>query len=507
MEIIVETRSGALRGVVDGGVSRFLGVPFAASPAETGWLLPPEPVRPWEGARDALEYGATVPKSPYPWPSSELLNEIDIPGDDCLNLNVWTPGVPGDGACGIDPEAASAPVYVFIHGGAWRNGSGSVPQYDGTAFARDGVVCVTVNYRLCTQGFLDVGDDVTNVGLRDQIAALTWVRENIAAFGGDPERVTIGGESAGAMSVGALLASPLAEGLFSAAILQSGAGHHALTRGTAQLIAGELAAKLGVEPTREAIAGVPLEALLEAQSEIGRELQLNPDPARWREASANLMAWEPVIGDDLLPTLPIEAIRAGASRGVRVLIGVNADEMLYFLAAPGITKQIDAFGYAAAVGALAPLGFPDPAAVVELYKGGRNETPGQVTAAVMSDFTFGIPAIRLAEARADAAPTYMYEFAWRSTGWGGVLGACHALELAFAFDTLAADGSENLAGPNPPQAVADDMHAAWVRFIAEGDPGWEPYTPGERVVRVFDDEPTVVKDPRAEQRVLWDGLR
>src|SRR6266487_3334294 len=189
-----------------------------AAPFGPNRMLPPQPVPAWAGERDATSFGPTVPKGDYPPQYQPLFPEEVIPGEDCLNLNVWTPA---DGAGGL-------PVLVWIHGGSFMNGSGSVGAYDGAAFARDGVVCVTINYRLAAEGFLFLGDGIANLGLLDQLAALRWVQENIAAFGGDPGRVTVAGESAGAMSVATLLSMPLAAGLFGRAIAQSGAGAHTL---------------------------------------------------------------------------------------------------------------------------------------------------------------------------------------------------------------------------------------------------------------------------------------
>ncbi|MDF0531530.1 carboxylesterase family protein [Tsukamurella sp. 8F] len=494
VQTIVQTASGALSGVIEGGVARFLGIPYAESPARSGWLSPPVPAPPWEGVRPALEHGATVPKNPYPIPSRELLAEPDAPGDDCLVLNVWTPGTDG-----------AAPVFVWIHGGAFRNGSGSVPQYDGSAFARDGVVCVTMNYRLGLFGFLDTGDGETNVGLRDQICALRWVRENIAAFGGDPERVTIGGESAGGMSVTSLLASPLAEGMFRGVIAQSGAGQFALSERTARAVSSWLADELGVDGTREAFAALPVAELLAAQEKLGLAVQTDPDPEKWGEIVADTMPFEPRLGDDVVPRTPIESVRAGAGSGVRVLVGHNADEMLFFLAIPGIVAGVDAAGFEAAAAMIARYGFVDPLAAVQAYRDDRHPTAGLAAAALIGDWFFGIPAVRLAEAAPDTS--YVYRFDWASPVRGGILGSCHALEIGFAFDTLGTEGLEALAGPNPPQSVADEMHAAWVRFIVDGDPGWAPYTPDARTVRVFDLESRTETDPHPERRALWDGLR
>ncbi|TSE01999.1 carboxylesterase/lipase family protein [Skermania sp. ID1734] len=486
MDTVVALPSGSVRGTTTGEVSRFLGVPYAASPARTGWLQPSVPVEPWVGVRDAVSYGPTVPKNPYPWPSSELLAEPEISGEECLNLNVWTPNVNG-----------SAPVFVWIHGGAFRNGSGAVPQYDGTAFARDGVVCVTINYRLGVFGFADFGDEHTNIGLRDQLAALRWVQDNIAHFGGDPARVTIGGESAGGMSVGCLLSSPLSTGLFRAAILQSGAGHHALPRASAQVVATELAQRLGVPPTRDALAEVPPALVLAEQDTLCQEIQLSGDVARWGKAAVDLMAFEPVVDGDVLPALPIDSVSTGAGRDVPVLIGSTADEFRFFSVPSGVAAQVTEEALAGAAAAYgvrdAPTAYPDG-------------TPGERLSALMTDWFFRIPAVRLAEARAGAAPTHMYEFAWPSRAIEG-LGSCHALEIAFVFDTLGAQGTERLTGPNPPQHIADEMHAAWVRFIVDGDPGWPAYTPDDRVVRVFDTDSSTVTDPRPIQRKLWDGVR
>ena len=493
-ETTAQTTSGTVRGFVRGGVHTFLGVPYAAPPFGPRRFAPPAPPERWDGVRDATSYGATVPKPPYAPPYDVLLLEPQIPGEDCLNLNVWTP----------DPGGSGLPVYVWIHGGAFVNGSGAVPTYDGTAFARDGVVSVSVNYRLGVDGFLQFPDDgPANRGLLDQVAALRWVQENIAAFGGDPSRVTIGGESAGGMSVGCQLALPAARGLFGQAILQSGAGHHALTVGTATRVGGYLAERLNVPHTREALAEVPIDQLIAAQQGLAVEAQLMPDPARWGEVAANLMAFEPVIDGEVLPDLPIGRIAAGSAQGVRVLAGANRDEQRLFMVPNGLIDmvtdpllQMAVAGYGLAAGE-----------ALEAYRAQRpGATPGELLADVATDWFFRIPAIRVAEAQAGAG-SWMYEFSWPSPQYSGRLGACHALELAFTFDTLATEGHGALQGPGAPQDLADEMHRAWVRFVAEGDPGWERYAPQRRAVREFGEQVRTVDDPRGDQRRLWDGLR
>src|SRR6201987_4781540 len=254
---LVKFRDGAVRGRAESGVYAFLGLPYAAPPFGANRMRPPQPVRPWDGERDAGAYGPTAPKGDYPPQYSRLFPEVVIPGEACLNLNVWTP----------DPDATGLPVLVWIHGGSFMNGSGSVGEYNGAAFARDGVVCVTINYRLSAEGFLFLDDGVANLGLLDQLAALRWVQDNISAFGGDPARVTVAGESAGAMSVTTLLSMPLASDLFSQAIAESGAAAHTLTEDEGRMVSGYLAQALGVPADRDSIKAVPLEKLVRAASD------------------------------------------------------------------------------------------------------------------------------------------------------------------------------------------------------------------------------------------------
>src|SRR5258707_6387064 len=233
MQSVVRTRQGAVQGSATDGVAAFKGIPYAAPPFGANRFQPPRPAESWDGVREALTYGPTAPKAAYFPPFDVLLPEVAIPGEDCLNLNIWSP----------DLGQARLPVMVWIHGGAFLNGSGAWPTYDGTRFARDGVVCVTINYRLGADGFLSLGDGIANLGMLDQIAALTWVQENIAAFGGDPTNVTIFGESSGAVCVATLMTMPPATGLFRRAIAPS-VSAYAIAPATAQRIGQFLAEKL-----------------------------------------------------------------------------------------------------------------------------------------------------------------------------------------------------------------------------------------------------------------------
>jgi para-nitrobenzyl esterase len=494
--VVVTTGHCRLRGQVSDGVAAFKGIPYAAPPFGPNRFQPPRPPQPWEGVRDALEYGLVPPQSPYPPPFDRLMGDQGLAGEDCLNLNVWTP----------DPGGRGLPVMVWIHGGAFVRGSGAIPTYDGSRFARDGVVCVTINYRLGADGFLYLGDGVANRGLLDQVAALTWVQENIEAFGGDPARVTIFGESAGAFSVATLLSMPRAKGLFRRAIAQSGAGHHTSSLATAQMVGRNLADKLGVAPTIASIAAVPLARLVEAQAELGQELAIRPDPARWGEVAANGMIFEPVVDGEVLPAKPIDGIVAGASADIQLLVGTTTEEWRFFLVPGGAIDHVteDRLSTMARFMGL------DVEAALPVYRASRPQaTAGDLLGALITDWFFRIPAIRLAEAHAkNAGTTYMYEFAWRSPLFDGRFGAAHAMEIGFVFDNLGHKGAMTLAGSEPPQALADAMHQAWVAFASSGAPGWSPYDALGRTVMRFDGVGgTVVMDPSANERQLWDGIR
>ncbi|HEX3272776.1 MAG TPA: carboxylesterase/lipase family protein [Ktedonobacterales bacterium] len=491
---VVKTRAGAMRGAVANGVSVFKGIPYAAPPVGANRLLPPQPVAPWSGVRDAFAFGPTPPKPPIPPQITAMLPEQTIPGDDCLNLNIWSADL-----------GARQPVMVWIPGGMFEYGTAATAWYDGSRFARDGVVCVTINYRVGAEGFLYLGEGNANRGLLDQIAALEWVRENIAAFGGDPDNVTIFGESAGAMSVGMLLAMPRAEGLFHRAIAQSGAASHSMSVATAVRVRAILAEKTGIEPTHEAFAAVPTDRLMMAQAELKADLVSNPNPERWgAEVVTALLPWQPVIDRDTIPAPPLDRITTGAGAGIDLLIGTNTDEHRLFLASTGALDQITDESLAAVVAAY---GLPVEETLAAYRTAHPSASPGDLLAAIQTDWYWRIPAIRLADAHAkNSSATWMYEFAWRSPQFGGLLGACHSLEITFVFDTLGCE-TEPLLGPDPPQQLASAMHAAWVAFATTGDPGWPRYDLSRRSTMRFDTTLEVVNDPLLRERALWEGMR
>ncbi|MFD0662358.1 carboxylesterase/lipase family protein [Thermocatellispora tengchongensis] len=437
---VVTVSSGRLAGrLLPGGVAAFLGIPYAAAPFGPNRMLPPRPAPSWSGTRAATAYGPTVPKGDYPPQYQPLFREVVIAGEECLNLNVWTP----------DPGGSGLPVLVWIHGGSFMNGSGSVGAYDGAAFARDGVVCVTINYRMAAEGFLYLGDGVANLGLLDQIAALRWVQENIAAFGGDPARVTVAGESAGAMSVTTLLSMPQTEGLFARAIAQSGAAAHALPPEQGLMVGRYLAEALGVPPTREAIKQVALDTLVRAASDLVVEVQGTPDPAKWGTLALSLLPFAPTVDGTVLPTAPLEAIAAGRGADVPLLIGSTRDEARLFLVAARTIDLIDDAALEAAVAAygLTPAG-------LAVYRANRpGARPGDLLAAAVSDWFFRIPAVRVAEARAaTGATTWMYRFDHPDPEANHGFGACHAVELPFVFGTIDRQDVRPLIGddPSPP---------------------------------------------------------
>ncbi|WP_433327332.1 carboxylesterase/lipase family protein [Spirillospora sp. CA-294931] len=486
---VVQTAHGKVRGRTEDGVSAFLGIPYAAPPFGPRRFRPPSPPEPWDGVRDAVAYGPTAPKPRYPRPYDRLLPDPIIAGDDCLNLNVWTTALGSD---------AALPVMVWIHGGAFRNGSGAVEVYNGANFARDGVVCVTLNYRLGVEGFANLPGAPCNRGLLDQIAALEWVRDNIAAFGGDPSRVTVFGESAGAMSVTALLSLDL--GLFHRAIAQSGAGSLAQTPQDALLVTAELAARLGVEPTAEGFASLDPAAIIPIQSAVATEVAALPDPGRWgATTAAGAMSHTPVLDGELLHVLPQDAIAAGAGRGVDLLIGSNAEEFRLFLMPNGLAGLLsdDLVGPVAR-------GMGIPQSICEAYRDRHPAlTAGELLAVLLTEHVFRVPANRTADAHATSGgATWMYEFAWESPNHD--LGAAHALELGFVFDNLHVEESRALAGDNPPRELAEAMHRAWLDFAVTGDPGWERFDPGARAVKIFDAAANPVQhDPRGDDRKLW----
>ncbi len=452
--MIVRTTAGEVRGEpITTGV-RFRGIPYAAAPEGELRFAEPAPPPAWDGVRDAREPGPTAPQRHRTIPGVDLSAVVGTgwqPGPEYLTVDVWTP----------DPGAKARPVLVFVHGGAFIGGTGSAPVYDGTAFTRGGAVLVTVQYRLGVDGFLPLAGGATNLGLRDQLAALRWVRENIAAFGGDPANVTLFGESAGAISVACLLGSPRSAGLFRRAIVQS--GHANMVRGRAELdrVTKAVADGLGVEPTAEAFRALTTEQLLDAQDAL---LKPGGGPDLRGEDGLDhgfgLSPFLPLVGDDVLPEHPGEAIRNGAGAGVDLIAGTCREEMLLYF---GPTGLLDVLTDEQAV-AMLSASHPDAANVLKSHGLGDGRKAGEVFVEAMTDLVFRDGVKELVEHH--QGRSFRYEFEWRAPK----LGACHGMELPFVFDSLAA--SAGLVGDHPPAELAREVNAAWTRFAATGDPGW-----------------------------------
>jgi para-nitrobenzyl esterase len=494
----VQTDRGPVVGSTSGPIHVFRGIPYARPPVgELRWRPPEEP-RPWTRPLEALQFGPIAPQNPS---QLEQLFGADRPeqSEDCLSLNVWTPGL----------DDGRRPVLVWLHGGAFVTGNGATPWYDGTRLAVAGdVVVVTINYRLGAFGFLELGEmgderygASGNCGILDQVAALGWVRDNVSSFGGDPAQVTVFGESAGGMSVGTLLALPAAEGLFSRAIMQSGAGSHVAERDKAERVTRDVLAELGLTTDDAArLVDVPVDVLVAAQGRVVDRTWPN-------------LAFTPVVDGVTLPRPPLDAVREGASAGVEVLLGTTRDEMrLFGLLDPRLAQIDDAQVEHRAVSIFGP----SATKAIEVYRRSRpGLSAGEVWVAVLTDQVFRIPAIRLAEAHSMHQPgTYMYQFTWATTILDGRLGSCHALDVPFTFDNLDKPGAALFTGGagTDRQELAERMSRAWLAFARQGVPGaatlphWPAYEIGQRSTMVLDTECVVVDDPAAEERRLWDGL-
>ncbi|MET9295038.1 carboxylesterase family protein [Streptomyces sp. NPDC003077] len=489
---LVTTAQGTVRGLrQNDGTTAFLNIPYAAPPRGADRFAPPQPHAPWDGVRDATVPGPTAPQS------ARTLGSVDMSpyfgagwsrGEDYLTVSLWTPAT----------AQGDLPVMVFVHGGGFVAGSTRSALYDGSAFARDGVVLVTLNYRLGIAGFLDLPGAPANRGLLDVVAALRWVRENIAAFGGDPHNVTLFGQSAGATIVGGVLATPEAAGLFRRAIVQSGSGRGAFTTEQAARVTRAAAEALGVEPHVDAFAAIPDDRLVETASHLtGIDL---------RTATHH----DPLLGLSpfslVLDTQPAASVAVGLGADVDLLIGTNAEEGNLYL----VPVNKYATSTAGDVDDAAARSHPEPKQLVEVYRTARPEASfGELRSAIMGDALFGAGSRALADAHAahPGSATHVYEFAWRSRALDGELGATHAVELPFVFDLAhlpQLHGPTALLGPDePPADLAARVHETWVRFARTGDPGWAPYDTERRSTMRIDGEWTQVDDPRGRERRVW----
>jgi len=495
-EPIARTSAGEVRGRREDGLDVFRGIPFADPPVGELRFAAPRPASPWAGLRDAVEFGPPPPQDvgsfrdrlPPGW--DPVARESGRPGD-WLTVNVWTPAA---------DVAAHRPVMVWIYGGAYKVGSADTPGYDAQRIARDGdVVVVTFNYRVGIEGFAVIDGATANRGLLDQVAALEWVRDNIAAFGGDPGRVTVAGESAGAGCIAALLSMPRADGLFGRAIVASMPGTY-LSGELGAAVGTAIAAERGLRSTVADLAAVPPhELVLAGESLAARQREFEKE---WGQLASHDTLFAPVVDGDVLPATPWEALADGAARGVDVVVGHTRDECRLFLVMRGRAGRVTESD---AARALADFG---PGRDGEKYRAAfPDATDEELYVQVQTDWLFRMPVLQLAEAQtAGGGRAYLYELAWRVPGAGGLLGACHGLDLPLLFGTFGASLGPLLYGPEPSaeaRAAAAQLRRAWTTFAATGDPGWPAYDPERRLTQVFDSVTTVAAYPEERSRLLW----
>ncbi len=480
---VAKTATGLVRGFVEEDTAVFLGIPFAAPPFGERRFLPPEPAQSWDGTRDALAFGPTAPQRD---PVATIIPEPVERGDDCLNLNIYTPDI-GD---------ARLPVLVYIHGGGWVSGCNRSPWYRGTRFARDGVVVVTVGYRLGVEGFLDIDGAPPNRAVLDWLSALEWVQDNIAAFGGDPYKITIGGQSAGSAACITLLVDPKARGLFRGVIAMSGTSDTRMARSASAELAEKIAAHLGVRPTREELAAFSPDELIDAHASVAA----NPFTAQALTSAFDprLPGLRPYVDGEIIPEHPYKTIASGAGGDVALLAGSTAEEL------NGLLRMQRATFTDAATKGLAAMGLEGERLERYLAHVGTTDVVDAFAQAV-TDRSFRAPLAHMLDDRAAiGASTYGYQFTWCSPLFDGAVGSAHCLDIPFAFDNLDAERvADGLIGPNPPQELADEMHRAWVGFISDGDPGWHAYALDRRAVMTFDVPSKLADDPLRVERELF----
>ncbi|MBO3663796.1 carboxylesterase/lipase family protein [Microbacterium stercoris] len=486
---IVAIEAGRVRGVWRGDPgaadrsAAFLGIPFAQPPVGALRFGAPVPPEPWEGIRDAVEHGATAQRGD---PGKTLIPEPSIPGRSTLNVDVFTPA-PGDPDAGL-------PVVAWIHGGAFISGSPASPWYDGRAFNRDGVVTVSISYRLGFDGFGHVPGAPSNRGVRDWLAALEWIQRNIAAFGGDPARVTLAGQSAGGGAVLTLLGMPAAQHLFSSAWAMSAALSD-LTQHDAERTSRRLAQLAGVPHTREGFASLT-ERQIRDQQQVAARPETRDRLAALRATLQGALRIGPVIDGDLLTRPTIASIAAGVGADKPLVIGSTDDEFTFVT--DSYEKRVRLIPSALA---LAVVGMPLRRLRMYLAdnRPQRRLGPAALLGHYASDMIFRSTVVRVAKARA-AAPTWVYRFSWPSPArrW-----ALHCLDVPFWFDCLAEAHVPALAGDHPPQRLADALHGAAVAQAVAHDPGWAAWSAAPGTTRVFDAEgPDVLPDGYRNVRAL-----
>jgi para-nitrobenzyl esterase len=498
---LVETRSGAVRGHDDGHVVAWKGLRYAAPPiGDLRWRAP-QPLAPWSDVADATRYGSVCPQPVDP----RIPIELGAPQDeDCLTLNVWAP-----------TGADRLPVMVWVHGGAYILGSASQPLYDGRVLAGGGdVIIVTVNYRLGALGFLDLSEFDsaarpfdTNLGLRDVLAALRWVQDNIVAFGGDPDRVTVFGESAGAGIITTLLTSPAASGLFCGAIAQSSPATSVYDSNRARGITRQVLDKLGVsESDIDRLPDVPVQSIVDAATDVFYQVPL---------ITPGTLAFAPIVDGDVVTDYPVKLAREGRSHPVPLIIGTNKHEAALFkwMKSPlmPITPESISAMFTEIAAEQPTLRLPTDNEIGPAYAGLRGKARGM---GVARDLGFRMPSVWLAEGHSTVAPVYLYRFDFATPMLRLLrIAAAHATELPFVWGNLVSgskDPTFKLGGMKTGKVVSERVRARWVNFATQakpeglpGEPEWLPYQDPDRTCLLIGREETVVSDIDADIRATW----
>ncbi|ANY67396.1 para-nitrobenzyl esterase [Paenibacillus sp. BIHB 4019] len=486
--IEVHTKDGAVKGQQLNGVSVWKGIPYAKPPVDELRFAAPVPPEQWEGVREAFHFGPENIQPRHNGASAEFAAGAFLESEDCLYLNVWAPE-----AAVTENAAAPLPVMVWIHGGSFLTGAGSLPLYDGSELVKRGnVIVVTINYRLGPFGFLHLaplgGSFVSNAGLLDQIAALEWVKNNIAAFGGDPAAVTIFGESAGSMSIAALLAMPKAKGLYSRAIMQSGASQ-SIAPQQADAIRAGLLQGLGIGPSElDKLRSVPAEQIFAAGEKL-------------KEQAGDRFAllFQPVPDEATLPQTPLEAIQGGAAADIPLLIGTNLNEGHFFIR-PDMPFD-DNLDMSKALAFMAP-DIKNTGAAAAAYP---QTSDGQ--AQMMTEAFFWRSSLQFATAQSEHAPVWMYRFDWVLPEHPLLNKAIHAIEIFFVFNTLEHMQSMGVTPDESMRQLAWRMQDAWIAFAKQGKPKvenvtWPAYSKPERSTLIFNHSIQVIADPEAQKREL-----